>query len=48
MYHAIRKSGWKIDIEKPEYFVEKLKEFSYIKYNDYSKWNVLRDKIVKI
>ena len=48
MYHAIRRSGWKIDIEKPEYFVEKLKDFSYIKYNDYGKWNVLRDKIVKI
>ena len=48
MYNAIKDSGWKIDIENPEYKVEKLKEFSYIKYNDYTQWSVLRNKIVLI
>ena len=48
MYNAIKDSGWKIDIENPLYKVEKLKEFSYIKYNDYTQWSVLRNKIVLI
>ena len=48
MYNAIKDSGWKIDIENPTYKVEKLKEFSYIKYNDYAQWSVLRNKIVLI
>ena len=48
MYNAIKDSGWKIDIENPVYKVEKLKEFSYIKYNDYTQWSVLRNKIVLI
>lgn len=48
MYNAIKDSGWKIDIENPAYKVEKLKEFSYIKYNDYTQWSVLRNKIVLI
>ena len=48
MYNAIKDSGWKIDVENPVYKVEKLKEFSYIKYNDYTQWSVLRNKIVLI
>jgi len=48
MYHAIRKSGWKININKPEYLVENLKNFDYIDYNDYTKWSILKDKIVTI
>jgi len=48
MYNAIKDSGWKIDINNPEYLVEELKEFSYINYNEYTNWNKLRDKIVKI
>ena len=48
MYDAIKDSGWKIDINNPEYLVEKLEEFSYINYNDYIGWNELRDKIVTI
>lgn len=48
MYNAIKDSGWKIDIENPVYKVEKLKEFSYINYNDYTQWSVLRNKIVLI
>ena len=48
MYHAIRKSGWKININKPEYLVENLKNFDYIDYNDYTKWSTLKDKIVTI
>lgn len=48
MYHAIRRSGWKIDLDNPKYLVEELKEFSYIDYNDYKGWNSLRDKIIEI
>lgn len=48
MYDAIRVFDWKIDICNPEFKVEKLNNFSYIDYMDYSKWNLLRDKIVTI
>jgi hypothetical protein len=48
MYDAIKDSGWKINIENTEYKVENLKEFSYIMYNDYPHWDVLRNKIVLI
>ena len=48
MYHAIRKSDWKINIKNPEYLVESLREFSYIEYNDYTQWSNLKDKIIKI
>ena len=48
MYEGIKDNFWKIDIEENEYLVEKLKNFSYIDYNDYTKWEVLKNKIVKI
>lgn len=48
MYNAIRVFDWKIDICNPEFKVEKLNNFSYIDYMDYTKWNLLRDKIVTI
>ena len=48
MYRAIARSNWKIDIKNKDYFVEKLKNFSYIDYNDYPHWDKLRDIIVKI
>jgi len=48
MYNAIKDSGWKIDIENTLYKVEKLKEFSYINYNDYSVWSLLKNKIVTL
>ena len=48
MYDAIVDSGWKIDIENPAYKVEKLKDFSYISYNDYTKWSLIKNKIVSI
>ena len=48
MYDALEKSNWKIDIENNKYKVEKLKDFSYINYNDYSNWNRLTRKIVLI
>ena len=48
MYHAIRKSGWKIDVNNPEYLVDNLINFDYIDYNDYTKWSTLKDKIVTI
>lgn len=48
MYNAIKVFDWKIDICNPEFKVEKLNNFSYIDYMDYSKWNLLRDKIVTI
>ena len=48
MYFAIKDSGWKIDINNPEFLVEKLKEFSYIEYKDYVHWKPLINKIVTI
>ena len=48
MYEGIKESKFKIDIKNPEYLVENLKEFSYISYNDYTKWSSLKDKIIKI
>ena len=38
MFEGIKDNFWKIDIEENEYLVEKLKNFSYIDYNDYTKW----------
>ena len=48
MYNAIKDTEWKIDIKNPDFLVEELKEFSYINYYDYSRWNILKDKIVTI
>lgn len=48
MYDAIADNNFKINIENPDYLVAKLKEFSYIDYNDYTMWNQLREKIVLI
>jgi len=48
MYEAIKNSQNKINLEKPEYFVEKLKDFTYINYNDYSKWKHLTKLIINI
>ena len=48
MYNAIKDSNWKIDVKNPEYLVENLKNFDYIDYNDYTKWSILKDKIVTI
>ena len=48
MYDAIVNSGWKIDIKNTSYKVEKLKDFSYIRYNDYKKWSLIKNKIVSI
>lgn len=45
MYHAIRKSNFKIDILNPDYFVEESDNFSYLTYKN---WNSLRDKIITI
>lgn len=48
MYNAIKKFDWKIDITNPEFYVEKLNNFSYIDFNDYSNWELLTNKIVAI
>jgi len=48
MYNAIKDSNWKIDVKNNEYLVEKLKNFHYIDYNDYTQWNELMNKIVLI
>jgi len=45
MYDAIKDNGFKIDINKPEYMIEELKDLSYISY---TKWNRLRKKIIRI
>jgi len=41
-------NNWKIDIEKNQFLVEKLKDFSYISYSDYSKWNNLKNLMLTI
>ena len=48
MYDGIKMFDFKIDVNNPEFSVEKLTEFSYIDYNDYMKWNTLKNKIVTI
>lgn len=48
MYDGIKMFDFKIDVNNPEFSVEKLTEFSYIDYNDYMKWNSLRNKIVTV
>lgn len=48
MYDGIKMFDFKIDVNNPEFSVEKLTEFSYIDYNDYIKWNTLRNKIVTV
>jgi len=48
MYEAIKTSEWKIDVLNPEYLVEEMKELSYIDYMDYTKWSILREKIIKV
>lgn len=48
MYDGIKMFDFKIDVNNPEFSVEKLIEFSYIDYYDYMKWNSLRDKIVTV
>lgn len=48
MYDEIKKSDWKININNPDFLVEKLTNFSYIDYKDYPHWDKLRDKIVFI
>jgi hypothetical protein len=48
MYHAIRRSKYRIDIKNPEYYIESLQELSYIDYMDYSQWRDITEKIIKI
>lgn len=48
MYNSIKDSGFKININNPDFLVEELKDNSYIDYMDYSNWNKLRNKIVLI
>lgn len=48
LYENLELTNWKINLNNPDYYFEKLDNFSYIDYNDYSKWNILRDKIVLI
>ena len=48
MYRAIARNNWKIDINNKDFLVEKLKNISYLRYNDYSKWVELTKTIIKI
>lgn len=48
MYRSISRTDWKIDIKNPLYKVEKLKDFSYINYMDYSEWDILTQFIITI
>lgn len=48
MYDAIKDQGDRIDIKKPEFYIEELKNFSYIDYNDYPHWDKLTELIVNV
>ena len=48
LYDNLEKSNWKVDINNPEYKVEKLQNLSYINYADYKNWNELTDLIISI
>lgn len=48
MYNAIKMFDFKIDINNPEFLVERLHNSSYIDYMDYYKWSILINKIVTI
>lgn len=48
LYDNLEKTDWKVDINNSEYFVENLKEFSYINFIDYPHWDKLTNLIVNI
>jgi len=48
MYDAIKDQGDRIDIKKPEFYIEELNNFSYIDYKDYPHWDKLTEIIVKV
>lgn len=48
IYNELKINDFKFDLNNPNYLFEKVKNFSYISYTDYSKWDLLRDKIVTI
>lgn len=48
LYDNLQQSDWKVDINNKDYFVEELKNFSYIDYTDYPHWSKLTDLIVNI
>jgi len=45
MYKSLEKNNWQIDLNNHRFFIERLNNFEF---NDYSNWNVLKDKIVLI
>ena len=48
LYNELKINDFKININNTNFLFEKLKNFSYITYTDYSTWDLLRDKIVTI
>lgn len=48
LYDAIKENKFKIDVNKPEYKIVKMKNNSYIDYNDYPHWNMLTEYIIRI
>jgi hypothetical protein len=48
MYDNIKKSNWKINIDKSTFLVERSNNSSYIDYNDFDKWSHLIQTIVNI
>tara|TARA_R110000868_G_scaffold383047_1_gene649750 strand:- start:1343 stop:2131 length:789 start_codon:yes stop_codon:yes gene_type:complete len=48
MYNAIKNSDWKINTNNSDYLVENLNKSSYIIYESYSKWEALKEVIIKI
>ena len=48
LYNELKINDWKVDLNNPNYLFEKVNNFSYISYTDYSRWDLLRDKIVTI
>ena len=48
MYKSLKRNNWAIDLNNHRFFMERLKNFEYMDFNDYSNWNMVKDIIIKI
>ena len=48
LYDNLENNNWKVDTNNKEFYVEELKNLSYIEYTDYPHWDKLTDIIVNI
>mgnify|MGYP005861464813 CR=1 FL=1 len=48
LYNRLERENWQIDVNNHKFFIEKLDNLEYMDFNDYSKWNIVKNKIVLI